>query len=740
LKLPSIPNHAAEETDKDLNSLTLQLRLAAIAALLGAMHLLPGSFSSAAHAASASDFKWDLGYESVLRAWSVDPLSRLARWSGSGPVRPIIAHLADYVGAPITAAVLLEIPDHASSQVAAVWLARTPSDATLCTWHPMYPSELCQSIAPPALDQLIQELLQSQNRRPGRSAVSPNSSAAEATAATPIGFLSVYADGDAFQRPFAATEHGAIAMLAGTVADFDGFHQSIARLLQSGAGQTGWDEASYAALRRADRRAHADQRDREAVSMETHSALARSDFVHLEKLHARYLRGEERHPGGLWKLASLYYAIENYTGLGSDEQDWAALLAVAKAWEKKFPKSVAARAFHVHVLLSRMNGYRDKKKRNPASAAARAEFVNALRDTRTVLDRFRRMALAAHDPEWHRLQIYTMPYTDISRSRYRELVATSMRLYPNYHALFFAATHYSSPDWLGAPDAMANIIDPAIGSEKNREKTTAYARAYWFLDQTTHHGKLFEESRADWPTMQAGFEDMIADYPDVWNLNAYAYFACLAHDYPVMQRQLARIGDALALRAWGVDGATTHLRCITASRDASDGADVARNGGPSPSEKLEKLHRQWMAYLHIRCVWDDYQEALRAATEAAKVDQQLARVNPTTQLWLGGALARMGRHQEAVAAFSLGVDSKPTDYIALWQRGVSFEALGRADAARRDFADAARYFATVSAVDGRTCSADERQQVEAMQKKFRQYGLPAGSPAGSASGGCQSSG
>lgn len=52
--------------------------------------------------------------------------------------------------------------------------------------------------------------------------------------------------------------------------------------------------------------------------------------------------------------------------------------------------------------------------------------------------------------------------------------------------------------------------------------------------------------------MKAGFEGLMKRYPkSKWNLNGYAYFACLADDASTHGALRARIGRDVISEAWG---------------------------------------------------------------------------------------------------------------------------------------------------------------------------------------------
>ena len=58
------------------------------------------------------------------------------------------------------------------------------------------------------------------------------------------------------------------------------------------------------------------------------------------------------------------------------------------------------------------------------------------------------------------------------------------------------------------------------------------------------------DGTANWPRMKSGFEHIVKDHPDPWNLNNFAKFACMARDRDTLRGLMARIQPAV-LAAWG---------------------------------------------------------------------------------------------------------------------------------------------------------------------------------------------
>ncbi|WP_171163848.1 tetratricopeptide repeat protein [Usitatibacter palustris] len=107
-------------------------------------------------------------------------------------------------------------------------------------------------------------------------------------------------------------------------------------------------------------------------------------------------------------------------------------------------------------------------------------------------------------------------------------------------------------------------------------------------------------------------------------------------------------------------------------------------------------------------------ESLEAARSAEKQDKQ---PNIMTQYHLGWTFAEMGRHEEAVTAFTRGITVQPDYAWIYWRRGLSYEHLGRRDEAREDFRKAD------ALVKRKPADEDSILMVPHLKAKVSEYGI-----------------
>jgi len=108
-----------------------------------------------------------------------------------------------------------------------------------------------------------------------------------------------------------------------------------------------------------------------------------------------------------------------------------------------------------------------------------------------------------------------------------------------------------------------------------------------------------------------------------------------------------------------------------------------------------------------------YEAALAALKAATKLDEDGPGTGPGMAVYYhtGQTLHAMGRYQEAIEAYTLGIPKQPDFGYALYRRALSYEAIGNREMAKRDLFRAAE----LEPRDGY-----ERD----VAAKIKQYGLP----------------
>ncbi|MYM69712.1 hypothetical protein GTP45_23120 [Pseudoduganella sp. FT55W] len=468
----------------------------------------------------------------------------------------------------------------------------------------------------------------------------------------------------------------------------------------------------------------AEAKARAAIAGDTRRMLRERDYAGLEKLHDKLNSDNVRTPSGIWGLAVFYSEIKNYPMRTRDLEYWKKEEARATEWETKFPKSAVAPQFHIYLLYNRALSFRG----NGKYSEIRKEDIEPMNQAvEEAYQRIDKMSLAAYkkrggtDANWYRVRLEVLPYSRNFNSHYRASWEGAAIVNPDYHEQYFSAAFYSLPMWGGAPDGVEQIARLAAKG-KGTDREAMYARVYWNLDQIYYYGKLFEDSAVDWDDMKTSFDAMIKAYPDPWNLNAYAYFACKAGDYGVMSSLLKRIDEELVFSVWGSGGETEYRSC--ARNIGADTRNFKADLAARNKRFQEAQYSRLISYaIGERDRWRN-EESLRALSAAGDLGVKLwgragMRVNYHSAL----TLHNLGRYDEERAALQEGLKSQPGYSSALFQMGMALEGLKRQDEARTQFAAAAEQVRIDVEKLGAERSADVQKEAERMRKKFGEYGI-----------------
>lgn len=136
--------------------------------------------------------------------------------------------------------------------------------------------------------------------------------------------------------------------------------------------------------------------------------------------------------------------------------------------------------------------------------------------------------------------------------------------------------------------------------------------------------------------------------------------------------------DALKIRAKALDDLDDHGGALADTEAAFQ----------LEAPKLAQDFTRYALYLRRSHRLSD---SLQAARAAELLDQQAGASTMPTQYHLGWTLFDLGRNQEAIDAFSRGIDKQPDYAFAYWRRGLAFERLANRDRACADFAATAKH-------------------------------------------------
>ena len=296
--------------------------------------------------------------------------------------------------------------------------------------------------------------------------------------------------------------------------------------------------------------------EREALKQSVHALFDRNDFAALERLAGDFRNSGARTPSGIWKLTVFYTAFHDISASigATDDRGWQRFSAKLADWQGQFAEKPTALVVQGIALKSFAWSLRPRWIVLEASTGAATKFQAALNNARDMLDHAKSTASA--DPHYYVLRADLATALGEAPDQVMALTDEGRAKFPDYFALDFSGLDYfGAGDGAAAPgpieamrvEAFASTAASKTGADGGAAR---YARLYWHAYQAFYGNDLFRKSRVDWPRMRTGLGDIALRYPDAWNVNNFAYFACLAGDRGTARRLIASIAGRPPLEVW----------------------------------------------------------------------------------------------------------------------------------------------------------------------------------------------
>jgi hypothetical protein len=290
--------------------------------------------------------------------------------------------------------------------------------------------------------------------------------------------------------------------------------------------------------------------ERKQISVAVKDAFLAEDFGKLEEMSAKFRRDKSRTSSGVWRLSCFYAGIAQAMPGEKHESDefYKNLEKKSERWSKTFPGSPPAHIAHSKVLIYHGWFYRGGEYAYKVPKEAWEPFYKYIMAANVNLERNKR--IASVDPCWYETMLTVARAQGWYREQFDALLEEALRREPGFYQTYFIALEYLLPKWHGDLAQIEQFANDAVKRTKKEEGLGMYARIYWYASQTQFENDLFSQSLAVWPRMKAGFEDIIARYPDAWNINNYARFSYLARDKQKARELLEKIGGNPIVEAW----------------------------------------------------------------------------------------------------------------------------------------------------------------------------------------------
>jgi len=291
------------------------------------------------------------------------------------------------------------------------------------------------------------------------------------------------------------------------------------------------------------------------IRIEARILFEQKKFKKLNELARRYLSSGETTPAGEPKLKFLYVGLIDYAGYQTPSQtetpnvqQWNVMFDRVQEWIAKEPSPAAyitLAKFHHHLAwLWRGDGYAGDVRKD-----AWKPFSDQIATTRDVLMAHREAAI---DPEWFITMENVARAQSMPDEEANTLLADAIGKHKYYYRIYQTAVLRLLPQWGGSWDEVEQFANSAADTTKDKDGDTFYTRVYMAIGDCGCG--IFRDSNVNWSRMKSGFEEIVKRYPDEWNLNNFAYYACQAQDRETAKALFARFTRKFS-DAWNYDDA-----------------------------------------------------------------------------------------------------------------------------------------------------------------------------------------
>lgn len=288
---------------------------------------------------------------------------------------------------------------------------------------------------------------------------------------------------------------------------------------------------------------------REKVKNEICKMYLHEQFDELTRISQKYLETEERSPSGLWMLTLFNAGIGKATNTDiKNDAYWDGLEEKALRWVSFYPQSPSGYIAYANILRSRAWMYRGGGWARDVKEENWKPFYECLAKARRYLKKH--YHVSSKDPRWYETMIVIAMGEGWEKEAFESCFNEAVEKFPYYYQIYFAATDYLLPKWHGSKEDVEKFAIRAVDLTKSKEKSSMYARIYWYSSQSNYGKKLFTDSSVIWSRMSKSIDDVLLIYPDQWNINNFAYFACLARDKEKAKSLIKKIEGAPILQVW----------------------------------------------------------------------------------------------------------------------------------------------------------------------------------------------
>lgn len=286
-------------------------------------------------------------------------------------------------------------------------------------------------------------------------------------------------------------------------------------------------------------------------AMEYHKKLVSWRYEEIEKAAKDARENDLKTSDGQPLLSAIYGGISGCEDVGcrylTDIVYWNLKKEKLEEWMSKHPESTTAKVGYAGYFIQLGWFYRGKGYAKTVSDQSMSLYKENLEKARILLEDCSEEV--RKDAGWNYAMLEVAFYQGWPKEEFEKIYNKAITLHPNYLPIYFLKANYLHPKWHGSRDEYKAYIGAVVEATKPEFGNELYARLHW----SSSGRDLFSRDLAEWKLMSKGFEEITAKYPDIWNVNNYAKYSCLAGDKQKLSELLILMGNQVKSSAWYSD-------------------------------------------------------------------------------------------------------------------------------------------------------------------------------------------
>jgi hypothetical protein len=218
--------------------------------------------------------------------------------------------------------------------------------------------------------------------------------------------------------------------------------------------------------------------------------------------------------------------------------------------KKKYPKSPIAAAAEAQYWIDYAWDARGTGYSGSVTVDGRKLYNERLAKAEQILIESR--PYASSMPFWYEQMVAVQSALGRPSAERDKIFVEGISKFNDYYPTYFVMLNFLLPRWGGSWEAVDDLVSQSVKQTEASQGTAMYARLYWKAAENLTEGtKLFGGTRASWPKMKKGLEDLMQRHPaSKWNLNNFAKFSCMAGDKKTFLALRKRIARDIVHSAW----------------------------------------------------------------------------------------------------------------------------------------------------------------------------------------------